>query len=236
MLSEAVRALQRNYSALLIYGAITVGFHVARLLCDYLVVLPVEDSLDPRWLSAYRFSADVVAMITLAVAQAVAFARIGRDMDRPMWKIEHDGEAIRRFFQFWLVVDLAILALIRVPELLPDDKMAIQLFVYFYIGASSIAVPFGGAVMFTGRAGAAEIRQAANMLADRLPQTAGLVAIGCVYNFVFFVMLISEDFPPWATPLIPMIDAYLSCLFFALTWLICIQHRDEDTHDTDFDF
>lgn len=236
MLSHAVRALQRNVSALLIYGSLTVAFQVLRLLCEDLVVSPSEDSLDPRWVSAYRFSADILGMLALALAQTLAYARIGRDMDRPLWKIADDWDALRRFFQFWLVIDLAVLAIIRVPELLPGDEAAIQLFVYFYIAASAMAVPFGAAVMFTGRAGAAEIREAANMLADRLPQAAGIIAAGCLVNFTFFVMLVSPGFPHWATPFLVAVDAYLSCLFFAYTWLVCIQHRDEDSHDTDFDF
>lgn len=235
MVAKALEALQRNRVSLLFYVTLTTLVQTARNLADVLLIKPASETIAPLYLTVYGFSADLFVAVGLAAVQAVGFARIGREMDRPLWKVEGDREAFKRFFQLWLVLDLIALSSLRMIERLVaglDDPAAAFSLLIVWVMATSAFVVFGAAVMFYGRVAREEIGAAVNTLIDEFPRTAAVWFLACAFSI--FVLLPGQV-PLWAFPLLALIDGAVTCLIFSASWLICMYHRDEDDRDTDFD-
>lgn len=239
MIKEAFAAVQRNRRSLLLYVAIIFGLHSVKLLCDYFLGQVAEAEIPPTVEHAYAFVSDIVAAAVYAVAQCTAFARIGREMDRPFWKIEGDGEALRRFFKLWFLLDLAGILLLRIVDgyasELDGESISVVLF-FFWIIIAVLLVPFGASVMFYGQVGKEEVLRAATTLIDQLPRTMLVLLMGYVIASIVIGIQMAGILPPWATPSLAILDGFGDCLIFCAVWLICIYHRDEDAEGPDLDF
>ena len=239
MILQAFASVQRNASALFIYLAIALSIHISRLVSDLYLVGPIKDKVSPAILYGYEFLGDLVLAAGYAMAQCIAFSRIARDLDKPLWKVESDGEAARRFFSLWFVLGLINVTIYRTSVVgaasQGDSSFPAFLGVLWFMFAV-LMVPVGAAIMFCGKTGLAEVGQGLSTLMHQLPRTF-VVVLGA-YAAASLIMAIQQDanLPDWARPGIAVLDGYADCVIFSGTWLICMAHRDEDFEDSDFDF
>lgn len=233
-LGEALRAVNRNpvplvmiMVAYVVIGAVNIGVIEYTGLGD--------DDTDPTPASqALLFGSELLAAFIYALVQAVAFARIGAEIDRPLWKIESDGEALRRFFALWLILNLIVFLLQRLSTqaatVYESPALAGPLFMVALL-ALILAVPAGAAIMFFGRPGKEETSQAFRTLFNQFPRTLGVLLL----NFLIIVVVVSlsqpDTAPVWARPIFGVVGAYGDCYIFAATWIVCMYDREESEED-----
>lgn len=252
---EAALALRQNTAPAIMYiafGAALAGIDTA---VDLFVLAPSAQDAPDRFLSLIIIATSIGLVALSSVANTVFFARIGREMDKPNWRVSDDREAMRLFYRLWLLLGLLTLVYIRLFEqLLPDAPDAGTLLIFlcsFFVWATLLNV-FGAFVMFYGRAGKEEITQALRTMGHHLgPILAvsllGLLAGLVLYDAHFRAVVVGRDASAMTTTdyaarflidiLIGAADSLVSCFIFAYAWLVCIFHRDhfEEPGD-DFDF
>lgn len=239
-LREAVAAVQRNLGALGLYMVVVVGAHLllsgASTLLGVSNLTPGEIPSGPA--QAYLILAPVAVALAVSAAQAVVFARIGREIDKPLWKVRDDREALRRFFRLWVVLNLlaAGAEVTLVFGMFRENESMLGLGLSFSFLLHLVLVPVGACMMFPGTVNWQEFGRNLAPLATSFPRALLLILL----NFFGF-LLIFQAAPvevPWlrwvALVLIAIILAYLDCVVFAGTWILCIEHRNAD--DTDLDF
>lgn len=239
MINEAFIAVQRNRAPLLAYMAVGVGVYATRLLGDYVAFDTFEAEPRALWFQAYRFLSELATAAVYAAAQSIVFARIGAEMDRPLWKISGDMDSLRRFFKLWFLLDLSSVLLYRLADefakAIGNDSSAVTLLL-LWIMTVVLFVPFGACVMFYGHVRKEEIGQAVNTLADQFPRFLAILLMGYIITSLVLGIQTARILPVWALPSLALLDSFGECLVFSATWLLCIDHRDEDTEGPDLDF
>lgn len=236
MIPEAFAAIQRNRVALLIYVGIVMSVYSAQLVGDT-VVEARKDTIAPVYLNAYTFAADLLIAASYALAQCIAFARIGRELDKPLWKVETSFESLKRFFNLWFILMLVLMLLVRLAGRAGDagNETMAYLLSFTWFTAALFAVPFGSAIMFYGRAGKDEIAKALDTFSHQFPRM--LLLLFVVLIILSAVMALQDlGLPKGLQPIISLVDGFGDCFIFACTWIVCMHHRDDDDADSDFDF
>jgi len=246
VLSEAARGLRRNLPAVAVYVLITGGTTAIRRVCDLLVAGGIFFTLEPSPLRAYRFAMDLFVALGHTAASVMAFSRMGRELDRPLWKVADDREAFKRFFTLWFLILLSFLTVIRlferVAETAPDSGW-ISLLKFLYFSMFLFSIPVGACIMFSGHLLWSELPQDLAPLVYQLPKTVAVVFV----NFLMFVGHLAlidflVDRPElrsalWFLALIDVPFALVDCFVFAGIWLICMVHRKEmEERDRNIDF
>lgn len=247
MLRETFQELRANTSTVLQFMAVAflLGLVNVALFAQYPPPEPgVSLSQSQRILQlAYQ----VASAGIVAAAQAIFFSRLGRDIDKPLWKVDSDREALRRFFTMWFIINLGYAATITVFGSLvstPATASAVLLLLYM---AASFFVPFAAAIMFTGYCRAQTIPDGFSILVRQLPKTfllvlANFVAITIVNEMYGSARSATLALPGggtlpafWLMPPIQALSAYVDCVVFTATWLICMEDRATE-RDDDFEF
>lgn len=240
ILAEAIRAVQRNLSALALYIALTVGCSTLKLLCDTLYRETLQ-GISEKSVRIYDLGAGLAVAACFALAQTVAFARMGKEIDRPLWKISGAREALARFFPLWLVLNLLNLAVLRLwvraLEADPTSGLASALLLMLSL-ATMFQVPVGACLMFARCGHWSELPESLAPLARQFPK----VLIFLFLNFVQLVLALdhiqriaanpASRLILWLSPALDVFLAYCDCLVFAGIWLICMI----TTKDIDVDF
>lgn len=239
ILRAAFQALQRNYGSLLFYIGVAFAIYSVRLSLDALVIAPKSEEIAENILRLYSIAIDIAAVAVVAMAQTIAFSRIGREIDKPMWRVADDLDAVRLFYKLWLLLGLLSVAAVRFRDILlrGTDEAPVQLIlVMMWLTGAVLLILFGSAVMFYGRVGKQEVTEAFSTMTRQFPYTLLIVIVGFFSSF--FLINLQLDLPLWARPALAIADGYLECFLFASMWLVCIYHRDEYEHpdDEDFDF
>ena len=246
-LREAAQDVQRNLAAFLLYAAI---FAVAHTLSE-LALLPFHPGKGEEPLQTFRLIEVLIFLLfihAIAFAQTIAFSRLGRDIDRPLWKVRTDGDALKRFFMMWALFNLTSNGLLHLSnsDFGGGDAIAINtLLLYAGFAALMVCVPFGACIMFTGRVSSRTIGESLAPL-GRQPGRTGtvfaLVLLQMLAVFLFALVLAGNDAqqPSLAARLvIPLVSGavqvYLECLAFAATWHLCMVDR-ETVDEIDLDF
>ena len=238
ILRAAFQALQRNYGPLLFYIGVAFAIYSVRLSLDALVIAPKSEEIAENILRLYSIAIDIAAVAVVAMAQTIAFSRIGREVDKPMWRVVDDVEAVRLFYKLWLLLGLINIAGPRFMDAVvrtEDVAVLLTLRIMWLTGAVMLIL-FGSAVMFYGRVGREEVGEAFSTIGRQFPKILLIVIVGIFFGL--FLIELQPELPLWAWPALAIADAYIDCLFFASMWLVCIYHRDEYDHpdDEDFDF
>lgn len=237
ILRAAFQALQRNYGPLLFYIAVGFAVYSARLSLDALVIAPRSEEIAENVQRLISIAVDIAAVAVIAMAQTIAFSRMGREIDKPMWRVADDLEAVRLFYKLWLLLGLANIAAVRFLDIVVarTDEAPVQftLAMMWLMGAVML-VPFGSAVMFYGRVGRQEVAEAVSTMMRQFGYTLLIATVGVFSGF--FLINLQPDLPLLARPALAIADGYLDCLLFASMWLVCIYHRDEYEHPDDEDF
>ncbi len=239
ILRAAFQALQRNYGPLLFYIGVGFAVYSARLSLDTLVIAPRAEEIAENILRLYSIAIDIVAVALVAMAQTIAFSRMGREIDRPMWRVADDLDAVRLFYKLWLLLGLVNIAALRFLDIVVarTDEAAVQFtLAMIWLMGAVLLIPFGAAVMFYGRVGRQEVAEAISTMTHQFPYTLLIAIVGIFFGL--FLITLQPDLPLLARPALAIADGYLDCFLFAAMWLVCIYHRDEYEHpdDEDFDF
>ncbi|MCC6144911.1 MAG: hypothetical protein IT368_13985, partial [Candidatus Hydrogenedentes bacterium] len=111
LLNDALMALRRNYQLVLAFLVVALLLSVGNKQLGQVLGLD-QENLPPL----AGLLGIVLSLATLAVYSAtcaIIFARLGKDMDRPIWKCADDSEALRRYFEPWFLLNLVHYAIFR---------------------------------------------------------------------------------------------------------------------------
>lgn len=234
VLAEAVRDLRRHYVITGLYVAIWLP---AGLLAVALAQLRPDDPAAPVEPARQLlfFGGDLVYAVVGAVAATVAFSRLGRELDRPLWKVPGDVEALRRFFTPWFIMLLALTAAQRlaiVASLSLGDETLYLVSLMVLVAGNAFMFVAGACIMFHGRHEWGELGEALQPVSRFPAHMLLLVLLGFVGYML--LLLAMETLPPLAR-LLPMAASLpIDALIFAGAWEVCRLHRDAPPEE-DFD-
>lgn len=242
LLKDATDAIQRNLGLLAAYTGVTLV--AGGLLMAWRIALDFEwVPLETPWRQAATLAIGMVVIVPYAAAQAVLLSRFGQDIDRPLWKVSGNRDALTRFFGLWYT--LSLIPLVTrvgadyVGAVWAEAAMGVLLtllLAYFLLGI--FLVPVGAAIMFFGRAEWRLVPEALAPLGRQFPGTLILLMPGIVQFILFECIQDPERNLPLAlvsAAAVYVIVSYLDCFAFAATWVLCIVDR-ETPEEQDFDF
>ncbi len=252
---EAATALRQNSGSVLLYVAFGVGLAVLDSTVDLFILAPSAKDAPDQYLSLVLIVTSIALVALSAIASTIFFSRIGREMDKPMWRVADDRDAMRLFYRLWFLLGLLTLVYVRLIEQLlpknPDIGTLIIFLCSFFIWATLLNV-FGAFVMFYGRPGREEISQAFSTLGHHLGPVLAISLVGLLSGLVLYDAhfravaighsaedMTSVDYAGryLVDMLVGAVDSLVSCFIFAYSWLVCIFHRDHfEQQGDDFDF
>ena len=232
----AARALAQNPSGVAVYVLLSVGVSALQNVFNMVVAGEILFSPGGGGLRVYRFGMDLFLAAGSSAAAVAGFSRLGRAIDRPVWKVAGDREAFARFFVWWFIVSLSFVTLFSllglVSDAAPGSSGRLLLKLAFFL-MFLFAVPVGACVMFSGRLVWRDLAQDLAPLVHQWPRTAAVLFV----NYLMFaaylaVAALLVERPElrtrqWGTLLLEVPFAAGDCFVFAATWLICMTHRRE---------
>lgn len=242
----AGRALLDNYRPVLLYMAFAALFKTGEQLFQEYAIAPVADETPDSMLGLYLVGSRIVLVAFIAVADTICFSRIGREVDKPYWRVTDDREAFSRFYRLWLLLGLGNLVYGQIIERTVggNEERAGA----FFLGVSYLIWivllhALGAAIMFQGRVARDEVSEAFAVLGRHAAQVMALCLFGIMAGILLAgthsSMMTAELpllFELTAGALLAAIDGYVSCLLFAFMWLVCRYDRDHFERDReDFD-
>lgn len=249
MLKRAAEALQRYVPAVLLYLGVAGVTSVVVSLVQAAIraYVPDLDTRAPTEVHAINAGLIVALSIVAAVVQAVVFSRIGRDLDRPLWKVRDDREALQRFSAMWFELNLIVNAtfwLSSVNARIESMKGLAILLELLGLAMLLFLVPIGACMMFHGTFSWGRLGEGLAPLGRRIGQ-AMPVFLATFVQVLLYVIL-SADLPDdheavhialsiTARALRDIGIAYIDCVVFVAVWLVCKEDRDSpDEIDLDF--
>jgi hypothetical protein len=246
-LLNAVDAVQRNLFAVGLYCGATVLAVVLKVLMDAAVLRHTGSDFESLQAGPYGLLGTIVIIAVLALVRCVAFSRMGKEIDRPLWRIRDDWEAVTRFFPMWLLLDLVTFTCMWLanPNLFGGSQNAVTAICHIAAFVLNIvAVPIGTCVMFSGHLQWKRLGEALSPMVRQLPRS-GAVLLVCLFQLVIHDIVAGRlladpdtpspfDFLPQRIGLV-LVLTYLECIVFAAVWLLCMADR-EAPDDTDFEF
>jgi hypothetical protein len=231
-------------------AAVYVGVHVLMVCLSrgaLAVVAPyVPEAHPPLWLPVFDMSRQLALAVAASVLQAVVFARLGKSLDRPLWKCRDDGEAVRRFFLLWFILNLGLGALEQLHANaigwdIAELAMLLEILIFL---AAVVLLPFGACVMYSGRLEWAALPEALRPMGRQLPLTLRVMSLLMLQYALTLLLQIAlyNHVKDRSAILIPALTiapaAFLECLAFCAMWRVCMIHRQSGDEDTGgfFDF
>lgn len=247
LLRDAADAVQRNLPALLLYLAVNGVLTVLYLL----VYAAVRARYPTDGVSMVPQLIDLVVMFVLAgitaALHAVVFSRMGRDIDKPLWKVRDDRDALRRFYMLWLTADLGLgalqwLASVKYGE---GDLAALNgLFFLLFFLAFVVYIPCCACIMFFGHISRDTLGLALEPIIKHFGRALPIFLVPLFqFALLFYVSAHRAvegdqlDLVRWMPIFLATSVAlsYFDCVIFAATWLVCIYNR-ETPDEIDLDF
>jgi hypothetical protein len=181
---------------------------------------------------------DAFLVFCYAAAQAVAFSQLGKEIDRPLWKIADYWEALRRYFPVWMALNGVVILLnmltFVVPPLIDNEEFG-RLPFWLLVFASATYIPVGAAIMFCRKFEWRTLGEALGPLRRQLPTTLIVLCLNGFLFFFFLSLIVQTASQNWIRPVIDIISGYFDCVVFAATWLICMLDR-QTPEEVDLDF
>ena len=238
--SISLRTVQQFPMAVALYAAANAGIAFVVIGLNLLLGFPPEEGVVLSNLEkTYMFGIDLFIAAATAASQCLAFATLGKAIDRPVWRIDGPIEAMRRFYTLWFGLNLVEVAIVRTQIAAnsiwgPGGPGTLLTGLIF--ATSIVIIPFGAAVMFHGKLVWSELSEAMQPIFRFGAQILAL----CIATFVVLVLLLSmrdaADAAPWIQPGLRIIYAMWECVVFTGVWLLCITNRESPVEDDDFDF
>jgi hypothetical protein len=248
IIRDAVEAVQENLPALAIYLALTVGANLLSSACGLVVEREVFGKLDNASNVLVLIPVYLIVCVAYAVAQSVVFAQMGKEIDRPLWKIAGAKEAVRRFFPLWFTISFVTLATLQISDSLArtgNPELGMLLYYGLFMSITLVGVPVGACIMFYGKLEWPNLGEILIPLARQFPMTMAILLLN-LFQFLLMGVLMSSDAGAAAKPdvfmtlfkgtALAVVGGYIDCVVFAGVWLICMADRDTDHERDDFDF
>ncbi len=239
ILVEAAQAVQRHVRAFFAYLAIAIPATVFTVVFLFLYPAPKEDPMGSPAIIAYSVGVTALLVVWWSLAQTIAFSRLGREIDRPLWKVPTDLEAVKRFLPMWCALNaipqMAHLAAgWRLSEVGPG--LAPSLLALVWVSSAVLVTPVGAAMMFLGRPSPKSLGDALRPFGRRFPQTVIImVASGAIFFFSDYISRRTSE-QVHLRPIIDIAFIYFDCLIFSASWLVCKLDRDRPNEEDDFEF
>ncbi len=238
--SISLRTVQQFPASVALYAAANAGIAFVVVGANMLLGFPPEEGVVLTNLEkSYMFGIDLFVAAATAATQCLAFAMLGKAIDRPVWRIGGPGEALQRFFTLWFGLNLVEVAIIRVQvaaySIWGQGGPGTALWGLVFATAI-VSVPFGAVVMFHGKLVWSELSEAMQPIFRFGTQVAAL----CIATFAVLLVLLSMQeaalATPWIQPGLRIIFALWECVVFTGIWLLCITNRESPLEDDEFDF
>lgn len=230
---DAFENLKRNYGPVLVYVTASAVASFAHVSIATWLFGPELKSETPL----FRVVSPIVLAALGGVLCAVCFARIGKDIDRPLWKCTGDGDALQRFFTPWFILFLlsgTVLSLLdRFAEAERGDAATLCFSLYLLLFV--LQIPVGTCVMYMGGLHWPLLWESLRPITVLLPLALGVFAITALE---FITTVLASQFHGgalyWAAMNAGL--SFLECFAFALMWRICMLHRDLPAEQDPDDF
>jgi hypothetical protein len=240
--------LRRNIGTVAVYLVLTGGVSAIGRLATRVAASDLFAAPPAQTLAAFRFTSDLFLAAGFGFVQALLFSRLGEEMDRPLWKVPGDREAVRRFFPLWFAINLLTVTTLSLMERAakagaPEDvsnSLLLALFLLFLF-----ATPAGAVIMFLGKFRWQDVPAAFVPLSTQFRE----FVIVLILNFFVFTWYLDLAPSLLERPelrdnqvFLTAIEApfnLIDCLVFAAVWHICRMHRqymNEQGGNDDFDF
>jgi len=239
ILLQAVQSIQKNIPALGLYLLITVPASALIHLGNAWMGTEgdPEAAMNAAAL-AYQAAGDAFLIAAYALAQSLAFSRMGRQIDRPLWKCPGDREAIRRYFPLWALLNIVAVGsqrlVVWLPALMDNESAAMPLFWLMAIIMATY-LPVGAAVMFAGIPEWRRLGEAIAPLGRLWTKTLAICFFSGVIYFLLVILIMQNESQRWILPLIDVIAGYFDCVIFCATWLLCMLDR-QTPQENDLDY
>ncbi len=237
LIRDAANAVQKNLAALGIYMAITlVAFVVVTLVGIHMGQFAEETPAEPNLL--YQVTMHLFLVFIGALAQSVAFSRMAKEIDRPLWKISGDLEAIKNYMPLWAGLN-AIMTLIVVLLEWSDKTYGASggtaLLYIVWVLAAIVYIPAGASLMFLRTAEWTHLPEAMRPLFRQFSKTLVVLAFTGVVFLIHLTLIEQTVKQPWLRSLIELAFAYFDCVVFAAILLVCMYDR-QTPEEVDLDF
>ena len=257
LISGAEQALVRNWRSVFFYiGACVLIVSVYRMANNQMdrvltgIALPTSAQLEaihPKadWYIGGKLFADIAIACVVAVFQAIAYARLGRDIDKPLWKCRDDREAVVRFAVIWVMFNLLNFALFQFQSTLSNRELESTSVIVGLVALlwNLLYIPAGVCLMHHGGLKELNVGEALMPMLHFLPRTLLLMGLGFLQLVLFEMMVFSVPESmralPWIIGAFNVPIIYLECLGVAIMWSTCSEYRTvaaEQQDDDDFDF
>ena len=241
LLRGAFGAVHRNPGPLLLYLGITVPFSLACLLLFHFLEPAVEETEPGDFLNLLEFLIDLAGGAVSAIAASIAFSRLGRELDKPLWKVRDDRQALRRFFIPWLILFLGANALLGINELLISAASPETYLLWYLLSAGLVfmcLIPIGGCIMFSGDFHWRRLGDILSPLARQFRFALLFFYLGFMASITLSYIALAlrlEGAALYGIPVVEILDGYLECAVFAGIWEICRIDRNAPP-EADIDF
>lgn len=199
----------------------------------------MDAEIHANLLSVVRLCMALYLAIAGSLIQAVFFAELGAQVDRPIWKYAGPRDAMRRFFVPWLIINLSIITLIDIRSrlIVVGQTEAGALFDVLLLVVHLGALPVGACIMHWGALEWNELGAALRPLVRFIH----LLLVPIAVAFIQFALLqlraaaiVGNDAATFMTLVLTDIPLFLlDALIFVLAWRICMIHRNEPEEESD---
>jgi len=238
LIRDAVNAVQRNLGALGIYMGIMLVTSIAANYANFWMDAPPENPYANPNLVMYEVVLNLFLVFAAALAQSIAFARLGKDIDRPLWKISGDVEAIKKYLPLWAGLN-AIVILIQIltgwsVSTFGGSAASGFLFIAMLL-AVILYIPAGASLMFLRTPEWTHLQEAVRPLLRQFPKTLVILALTGVLFLLQISLIAGTEAQPWLRPLVDITFAYFDCVIFSAVWLLFMYDR-QAPEEVDLDF
>ena len=228
MLRDAFRAVHENVGALLLFLMVDMPLTFVVAAGNEFYLEPRREAMDERVLGLVQIGIDVLQVFVYAAIVSIVFSRLARNIDRPLWKVHGDGDALARFFPMWLLLTFICVAFLRFGQTFFESGQEDFGGVLQVIGMLLITmvIPFGAIVTFLGNGRGEDLRVAVSILPRVIDRFLLAMLIGFFQFNLMAELYTSEGTEYWMRPLIAALDVYMDCVVFSYIFLACREQRD----------
>lgn len=238
LIRDAVNAVQKNLDALGIYVGIMLVASTTATYANSWMAVPAENPYADPNLIAYEVALNLFLVFSAAIAQSIAFARLGKNIDRPLWKISGDLEAIKLYLPLWAGLN-AIVILVQAlttwsVATFGGSGVSGVLFILMVL-AVIVYIPVGAALMFLRTPDWTHLPEAVRPLFRQFSKTLVILAMTGLLFLLQISLISGMEGQPWLRPLVDIAFAYFDCVIFSAVWLLSMYDR-QAPEEVDLDF
>ena len=235
-LKQAFAGPFRVPAALILYAAALILSSWLHYGVEYVLETEAWGAMPTAVENTIRLLRDLAFVVLAALVMPIAFAMIGRDLARPLWKVGVPGEALRRFFSLWFLMNLLVVTVSRITgRLVEADSPVAGLMIGLTIILYATYIMVGAAIMYHGRFETESFSKAVTPLVREFAQTGLLLLVALFTVLVALFTDIDTDNLSWLwhAPVAGVLSAVLECVIFSGAWIICM--TSQETPDDDLD-